>query len=326
MRNFIFVLASVFAFGCQAQMQAWQRDRAIEHLEKVTNYHGRYTEVGVLDSGEPVVSDIWFQAPGKYTIVVREPAKLAGSFMETEGEKIQLYDPQTHVALIFKNMPAMTKEAGRALLISTYDQNAKLFNFTLGAYSKVATQKTIALNFKSKVKDSALLSGSSQIYDTYSFPLATDLNFATGAKYAFVYNQISFNDGAQPPLQKIPAEALKSEWDFNSKSYSLKDAQVEAKNAGFQFELPKSEMKLVKIIRQNGPLAAFTAFYAEGPNVLSVMAFKNYNLPHVARGLKIGPGRLSPNPHMSTYAVTKGETNYIYSSNLPIDALLAAAK
>jgi outer membrane lipoprotein-sorting protein len=262
-----------------------------------------------------------FAAPSSYAAIVREPTQLAGSFMVSKPGSLQLYDSQTHIAVDYRNLPKLSQSPSE-LISAAFEQNLKLYNFSLGGSSKVARLPVIELRFKPKVKSIVVESGRSQIYDEYSFPLKVELATSAG-DYSSTFTDIHFNDSAAAPVAKIPGDAIVSDWDYNSKSYELKDAQKEALKAGFHFDPPKTNLVLIKIIRQKGPIAAFTAFYADRTHLLTVMAFKNYEIPHTARGLNISGGRLNLNPHMSTFTFTRADTNYILSSNLPVDELVS---
>lgn len=298
----IALLIFFFASGCQAQMQAWQRDRTISRLSKVESYHGHYTETGIGE--KPLATEIWFQAPASYTVVAGD-----GSFLVSEPGSLKMYDPSSHIAVTYKNLPVLTALAAREGLGDQFDQNVNLFTYTLGSYSKVAGLETIELRFKG---NGLVTKGLSQIYDPYSFPLATNLEFAN-ASYSLTFSSIEFNKGTKPPVKTIPSDALVSDWDYNSKSIALPDAQKE-----LAFKLPKTDLPLVKIIRQKGPIPAFTAYYAKGPHLLSVLVYKNYGMKTAERGVKVAGGRLRPGPHLSTFSIARGDLNYVYTFTGPL--------
>lgn len=331
--SFVFSAAVVVvATGCQAQMQTWQKDRIATRLAKIKAYHGVLVENGVLDGGT-IESEIWFEAPASYRVRVRAPDSLAGSMMTFDGSTLQLYDPRTRLAVIYRNLPAVSSEERRALVDTSYDENLRAFTFEIGGKSQVAGLPVVELRFKAK-GDSVIASGVNQVYDEYSFPLAGSMTFLSGKKYSHEFKSAHFNESAsKAPALEIPKDAIVSEWDLNSKSYSAAEAAREAKSAGFEFGLPKSVpsgLEQVKIIRQKGPIAAFSTIYRNAAKSLAVMAFKDYGVkPAPARGVKmtIGKieGRLLPNPHMNSYSFTKGSTSYVLTSNVSIDELIAIA-
>ncbi|MEK7357566.1 MAG: hypothetical protein AAB250_14025, partial [Bdellovibrionota bacterium] len=143
-------------------------------------------------------------------------------------------------------------------------------NYELGGTGKVANLPTVELRFKAKTSDAFTSNGTSKVYDEYSFPLASDLTFRGPQKYSFEFKEITFNSKTfSMPTAKIPSDAIVSKWDMDSKAYTEEAAK---KEAGFGFVLPRTlpqGLVLSKIIRQEGPIPAFTASYRNTPYSLS---------------------------------------------------------
>jgi hypothetical protein len=159
--------------------------------------------------------------------------------------------------------------------------------------------------------------------------MKTELRFKNGVTYSNSFKEIQFNSPSLSlPDFSIPPDTIVSDWDLNSKSYS----ETEIKNeVTIKYHLPQTlprGLKLTKIIRQKGPIPAFTALYENPPYALSVMFFKNFGMSLIpqGRGLKIpvGPikGELIPNPHVSTYSFIQDDVQYILIGNIQMDQIL----
>jgi outer membrane lipoprotein-sorting protein len=330
LKALLVTLILISSVGCEAVMQNWQKARMLEHISRIQSYHGTLKETGILDSKEDLVSEITYKAPGHYSIVTKAPAKFAGTQMTYDGTTLQIYYPQTHFAIVTRNMKPITEKDYGKIVDDTFAHNTKMLSYELGRTSTVAGYPVIDINFKARHPDSAVMNGTTQVYDQYSFPLSAFIKFTGGADYSFTFTKISFNEGKELPKLEIPRDAIISEWDLNSKSYT--EAELK-KEAPFKFTLPQpKDMKLARIIRQTGPVPAFTAMYENHPYTVSVIMLRNYgiNLVPTGRGIKMEAGtvtgELIPNPHVNTFSFIKGEAQYILVGNVPVETILAMAK
>ncbi|MES3037023.1 MAG: outer membrane lipoprotein carrier protein LolA [Bdellovibrionota bacterium] len=333
--NKIILAISIFltACGCQGVIQNWQKDRLLNHLNRIKNYHGTFSETGVLDSKEPLVSEVWFEAPGKYSISVKSPPKYAGTQLSYDGSTMQIYYPQTKFAIIYKNVQPLTAEDGQKLIEDLFHTNVDSFHYTMGPKSKLAGHPVIQMEFRAKSDHLFIANGESKIYDEYSMPLATELHYRDGNDYGYSFSEIKFNaESITLPKPAIPADTIVSEWDMNSKGLTEENLKAQA---GIKVRLPKNlpnGLKLNKIIKQAGPVPAFTALYEKKPYSLSVIFFKDYGISGIpsGRGLKVNTGkikgRLLPNPHVSSYSFIDRGIQYVLIGNIPVEGIVEVAK
>ncbi|MES2854478.1 MAG: hypothetical protein V4692_01390 [Bdellovibrionota bacterium] len=311
-------------------MRNWQKARMMEHLEQIESYHGTFTETGILDPKEDLVTEIWFKAPLRYYMVVRSPKKYEGTTLQLNGSELKIYYPQSRFAIITRNIPAITREQAKQIITQTYDHNVKYLNYELGKTGSVAGHPTIEVKFNTRNPESIVVSGNSYVFDKFSFPLSSSLKYVGGANYGIVFKSIEFNNVKTIPELKIPDEALLSEWDTMGKSYT--EAEVR-KSTGLKFHIPNPQgMKLTKIIKQAGMVPAYTVLYDGYPFSISMMVFRNYGVSLVpgGRGLKVPAGTINgeliPNPHVNTYSFIHGEAQYVIMGNVPAERILAMAK
>jgi outer membrane lipoprotein-sorting protein len=325
----VLVLMMLLPTGCRGLIREWQRDRFLEHSAKVSSYHGTFRESGILDSKEDLVSEIWYQHPGRYWIKVISPAKFAGSLFVSDGKQIYLYFPSTKYGVLFKNLPEVKLSEFNRLVDEQFKYGLNNFEYELGGKSKVAGFETVDLGFKAKTDQNILREGQTKIFDEFSFPLAGRLQFRQAPEYRYSFDQIEFNPqlGAkQFEISTNSAEAI-SEWNFDQSCLTEKEAQ---KAANFPLKVSSTlgdGFELKKIMRQKGVVPAFLVTYEKYPYFVHVISVKDYGLSLIpeGRGLPmptVGGGRLIPNPHLSTYTVIKDGVQLIFISNVTPDHLM----
>lgn len=326
--SFVVILSTC---GCEAAFREWQRERLLSHVAKLQSYQGTIVESGILDSNEDLVSEISYQRPGQYATTVIAPDAHSGSKLSYDGTTLQIFYPKTKFAIVYRNLKPLSDADQKSLLEDQFNTNMEMYVYELGKEKQVAGLKTIELKFGPKVPSTGLVSGgSSQIYDEYSFPLAGDLFFGKH-RYSYRFKEIKFNEkknekGFSFP---IPKDTIISDWDLSSPA--VPEAEVKS-SAGFKFNLPTElprKMSLSKIIKQKGPIPAFTAIYEKHPYFMNIVFFKNYGFSAApkGRGIKIqaGPvsGELVPNPHISSFSFIAGDTQYIITGNVSAEAIVA---
>jgi outer membrane lipoprotein-sorting protein len=325
----VLVFLILLPTGCRGVIREWQRERFLEHSGKVSSYHGHLRESGILDSKEDLVSDIWYQRPGKYRIQVLSPANFAGSLFVSDGKQTYLYFPSTKYGVLFKNLPEMKPTEYSRLVDEQFKYGMENFEYDLGGKGKVAGFETLDLGFKAKTELNPLREGQTKIFDEYSFPMAGRLQFKQTPEYRFVFDSIQFNVEVKSQHFEIStssAEAV-SEWNFESPGISETEAQ---KKANFPLKINKTlgeGFELKKIIRQKGVVPAFLATYEKYPYFVYLISVKDYGLRLIpsGRGLPIpnaGGGHLIPNPHISTFTRIKDGIQIICISNVTPDQLL----
>lgn len=306
--RFALILALIFSTtSCQAQMQKWQRERTVEHLSRLKNFHGH---VKWNIAGETSESEIWFEIPNRFLSVSK-----SGDIVRSDGSTTEIYDPKTKFHVVFHNLPKVSETDVQQLNRDLFDQSMKAFTFTLGRIGKVAGRTVIALRSKPK-GNSVLEMGEAQILDEYSFPLKSVMTFNDKKTAMYEFTKIAINEKFELPKAKIPDEALKLEWDFNASSPAQKEAVLQLQN-----------LKLEKVLKRE--TGETLSYYRNGAQFVSVLRYKNWGALPPPRGVpvKLGAARgfLLPGPLSSTLTVSRDQTTTLYSSNLLIDDLIAFA-
>jgi outer membrane lipoprotein-sorting protein len=306
MRSMLMFTLILFATGCQAQMQKWQRERTVEHLSRLKNYHGHATWA---IAGETSETEIWFETPNHFFAISKN-----GEVIRSDGSTMEVYDPRTKFYSVFRHLPPVKESDNQQLIQDLFDQSMKAFTFTFGPIGRVAGRGTIELRAKPK-ENSVIESEQSQILDEYSFPLKSVVTFKTGPVAKYEFTDIAINEKFELPKAKIPSGALKLEWDFNASSPPDKERAVQFQNLKFEKSLKRETGEVLN-------------YYRNGAQFVSVIRYKNFGVTPV-RGIpvKIGArnGFLLPGPVSNMLTVSEGGTTSLYSSNLLVDDLIAFA-
>ncbi len=195
-------------------------------------------------------------------------------------------------------------------------ERLKAFSFSLGPTGSVANLNVIELRSKPKI-NSVIQSAESQIYDEYSFPIKGHVKFKDGQTAQYEFTKITFNETFDLPKANIPKDALRVEWDFNSTSSFDEAKAAPPRNLKFEKTL-KHEMGMV------------LNYYRNGAQFLSVIRYKNLGKPPAKKGISVriagDNGSLLPGPTSNALIISKGDTTYVYSSNLLIDDLIEFAQ
>jgi outer membrane lipoprotein-sorting protein len=293
--------------GCQAQMQKWQRERTVEHLSRLKNYHGHISwSIGV----ETSETEIWFQVPNRFLTISKN-----GEIVRSDGSTMEIYDPRTKFYSVFRNLPLVSESENQELIRDLFDQSMKRFTFTLGPLGKVAGRGVVELRATPK-SGSIIKAGSSQILDEYSFPLKSVVAFSGDQTANYRFTKIAINEKFELPKAKIPLGAFKLEWDLSSASLIGKEKDTEIQG-----------LKLEKSLKRE--TGETLSYYKKGAQFVSMIRYQNLGVVPPPRGISVKAGGLSgflfPGPFSNTLTVSDGETTSLYSSNLLADDLLAFA-
>lgn len=325
------------ATGCQAVMEKWQKSRILSGLKDLKTYHGTMIETGVTDAGDEMKTEFWYQAPDRYHLVTKAPARFKGSTLHFDGKTLITYYPQTKFAVVTTGFKPQPESAPADLVSAAFDNNVKHLDYWLGPSSRHAGYDVVELNFKARSEASVVKKGRSLIYDKFSFPLLTSMDFSGGSKYVAKVESIKFNDGTTLPAFSLPADTIKSEWDLDSETHTLAAASKELDSpvhlpSAKTLETPLGPLAMTKIIRQKGPVPAFAAIYDRGPLRLSVLTFRDYgvSLIPLGRGVKIPIGNVKadffPNAHWNGISFKKDRLLYLVQGNVPLEVLVSTAK
>lgn len=315
--------------GCEAGVRKYYENRLLDHLGALHGYRGTFSESGVLQTGEKLVSEVAFSNPDSYFEKVLSPERLKGDVIASSGSRLVLYYPKTHYAIEFIHLKPLTQAEQETLIKDQFNSNLDRYRYEVEGKSEVAGQPAISSSFESRSGNSWVGSGDIQVYDELSFPLGMKMLFKSGGKYEYRYESIAFN----PEIPQsafdfmIPKDAIVSRWDLNAKSYTPEQASAEL---GAKFRLPTQlprQLRLHKLIRQAGPVPAFTALYEKRPYFLNLTLFKDYGTSLVPAGFGLRlkdkkGGDLILGPRSSTYSFVSAGMQYVASGNLPLEEFL----
>lgn len=306
-------------------------ERTQKNMAKLHSFHGVLTETGVLDSGE-MKSELWWKRPNLFLSRVLAPASYAGVTLAYDGKKLVIYYPMANYAIELDNLSSNLPEDDKVLIAAAYRHNQASFRYSLGGGSSVAKLPTISMDYTAKKKGYVHPSGSVQVYDKYSFTLAGNLSFPESKKYSYRYDEMKFEEPIADAAVTLtlPKNAIVSRWDLASTG--LPELEMR-EQAHFDLALPKlpEEWKLERIVRQEGPVPAFSLVYRRGPHYVVLSMWKDLGVRPVseAHGVPIAlhghRGRIVIGPVISSYTTALRGTMYVFTSNVPFDELLTLA-
>jgi outer membrane lipoprotein-sorting protein len=326
----------LLALALQASSSSCSADdammaRTVRNQQRIQSYRGVLAETGVLGSGE-MRSEVLFKRPYRFLSRVLAPASYAGVSLAFDGQSFVLYYPNARYAIVFEHLAPPTSDEQRRIVADAYRHGRATYEYDLGASGHVAGLPVVTLQYTARRKGFIHPTGSLQIYDQYSFPLAGEMSFGGDARYAFRFQQMTFNCPLDDSLFALPLPdgTVVSRWDLTAAGVSEAQMRTEA---GFQVALPARMppgFALDRIVRLDGPVAAYTAIYRRAHHFLLVSLFRDMGLRPASEehGVPVEVagrrGRLVLNPVASTYAFAQHGTSYIVTSNLPFEEMLAA--
>jgi outer membrane lipoprotein-sorting protein len=304
-------------------------DRTQRNTAKLQAYRGVLTEKGVLAADE-MRSELLFKRPNQFRSRVLAPESYAGVMLVYNGRQLIVYYPKVNYGILFDNLTPPTPSDEQTFIADTYRHNVATYNYDMGDAGKVAGLPTLTLDYKAKRRGAIHPSGSVQVYDKYSLPLASTLRFANGAQYSNRFDEITLNPVLDDELfaSPLPKNAIVSRWDISSPGIPESEMRQQA---NFDYKLPShlpAGFTLEKIVRQESPVPAFTVVYRHGTQFIYLSIFRDTGLRPVSEehGIPVASGRLLVSPTLSSYTVTQRGTMYIFTTNLPFDQMLSTAE
>jgi outer membrane lipoprotein-sorting protein len=309
-----------------------QIDRITHNLHKVKSFQGTLVQKGLLGN-EQVTSLISYKYPHRVHSQILAPPSIKGISMSYDGKTFLFYYPKANYAIRFKNIIAPEKEGIRQYIEDQYKSNLKLFNYSFGKSTKIADLSVFVLNQKSKAKKALISTGSTMVYDKYSYPLGGSLVLRSGHEYQYQFKKISFNTNVSDVSLsiKLPITTFITEWDLADKGSDLKEVK---KKAPYLLIFPKEgPVNLVrqKIIAKPGFVPSYLGYYTKGIYFLLVTSFQetgislapdNFGIP-ISTPQK---GRLIISSSVSSFSFTKDKIRYVMMGNIPFDKMITFSK
>ena len=323
------LVALVASVGCadDAMLERTQRN-----MGKLRSLRGVLVEHGVLPSGE-MRSEVRYRKPDQFISRVLSPESYAGVTIAVAHGQLVLFYPKANYAVVFDSMPATTAEGAQRLIARAYKHDQSTFRYELGGGGTVAKLPVVNLSYTAKHQGHAHVSGMVQVYDKVSLPLAGKLHFIGGAEYGYRYESVELNtDLAEADFTvALPKNVILSRWDLGSPGVPEPDMRSLA-NFGIATPTLPPGFTLERIVRQEGPVPAFTTIYRSGDAWLLLSMWKDLGIAPASEdhgipvSLPSGKGRLVVGPAISSYTFSLRGTKYVLTANLPFDELLEVAR
>ncbi len=306
-------------------------ERTQKNMARLRAFRGLLVEKGVLPSGE-MRSEVLFKRPSLFISRVLSPESYAGVALAYNGKQLTVYYPKANYAVQFDNLIAPTPDDERRLIAEAYRHNQETFRYSLGGGGTVAQLPVVALHYKAKQQPALSPWGVTQVYDKYSFALAGVMQFVGNAQYEFRFDEMKFDEPAEDGrfALNLPKNVILSRWDMSSTGLPEQEMREQA---NFELSLPRlpAGFALERIVRQEGPVPAFTIVYRRGGQFLFLSVWKDLGLRPTpeTHGVPVPlgdkHGHLVVGPTVSSYSVSHRGTMYVLMGNLPFDQVLQFA-
>jgi hypothetical protein len=306
-------------------------ERTQKNIARMRAFRGILVEKGVLASGE-MRSEVLFKRPSQFISRVLAPESYAGVTLAYDGRRMTVYYPKANYAVQFDNLIPPTPDDERRLIADAYRHNQATFRYSLGGSGTVARLPVVELKYKAKEPSAMSPWGVTQVYDKYSFALAGVMQLVGNSQYEFHFEEMKFDEPADDArfALPLPKNVVLSRWDLSSPGLPEQEMREQA---NFELSLPRvpTGFQLERIVRQEGPVPAFTLVYRRGAQFLLLSVWKDLGLratsePHgVPVTLGAQRGHVVIGPTVSTYSTSHRGTMYVLIGNVPFDQILEVA-
>lgn len=315
--------------GCRNPLRQLERKTILKRMWSLTSLSATYTENGVANA--PQQTQIFWRAEPP-TVLARTVSKgtAEGSVMHYAAGTLSTYFPQSAFAIRYRNVPEISAAEQRRWLEHEYDWHVAHYDINQTKDSAVAGYATVGVRYTPNAEFSRSrfsFEWQAAVHPDYAFALETSMHRDGVEKYRIRFDKAEFQAalGEKDLAFRFPAGTTVGEYDLAAKSLTLAAAAAQA-NFGFRLPENGAGFTLKKIIRAQGLIPAFTAYYEDLPYQTFYTQIKDYGLKLVPeRGVMV-QGKRSyrvnfAGSYRSVWFLEKGVYHTVVSSR-PLSDLL----
>jgi outer membrane lipoprotein-sorting protein len=316
--------------ACSNPLRKLEKENILKRMVSLNSFSGTYVETGV--TSKPQETRILARRyPAAIFAQVTSEGPAKGSILHYAGDSISLYYPKSKFGIRYRHVPALSDAQQVAWIEQEYDWHLKNYDIDLLEDQTIAgfNTKNIVYSPNTEFSKSPFsYQWQAFVEPEYAFAVKTRMVRDGQEKYRIEFKNIEFQ---KPFTEKdlafrFPAGATVAEYDMAGKNYSLKAANA---GSNFRMTLPKTSeiFSLKKIIRVQGIIPAYTAYFENFPYQTYYTQVKDYGLNLVPpRGLVLeGHRKYRVNfagAFKSVYFLEKGAYHTIVSSR-PLSEVLS---
>ena len=284
MKKMLLFLALSSAPGAQQVIFDIQKEVILKRNARIHSYSGSMKETGTLKGKKGLSYKVSFQRPYSYYSEVTSKGAFKGSVYCYDGKTLKVYFPEKKFGYTYENLKPLSIKEAISHTKKNFEWHVKNYRVKLGKVRKVAGKNSLNLIYTPRSNKPFWYTFSAWAYEYYAFPLKVEYQTPVPASYEFT--RIAFNRKIDKNIFtfKFPEGAAIARYNFDSKNYTLKQARAEA---NYPMNLPvekKMGMKLKKLVKADGFIPAFTAYYKSSPYEMYISTVRDY-------GIKIVPDR-----------------------------------
>lgn len=308
----------------QKPLTTYDKSEIVSRQNTLETYHATMRQTGVIDPGTTVESEVFYQAPDRYTQIVTSPKIFSGYTISSQGSQIFFSDPRFGRTVIHRGLPTVEHAIDR--LNAKFDDEQKYFPASLGARTAVAGQDAREINSQSK---SAYVTEKKEAIDSLrALPLAASMKIV-GTPYSYSFTKVTYNTPGESPALPIMTNTPPTIIDFDAQPIDPKTVEGIATKAKFKLVVPAKIPDGLKLKTTIATPSGVAMLYDGGLHYIAVEESRvgqNVAYDFGVRVLVGGRiGRLIPGPFTQFFEIVNGQTQFNLTTNLPTDDLLSTA-
>ncbi len=331
-RSSILILGICIVTGlcvfCSKGMRKLEKETILKRMATLTAFTGTYSETGVAKTPQDTRISARVN-PVAATAKTVSKGAAEGSVLHYAGSTLATHFPKSGFGIRYRNVPELSLSDQVRWLELEYDWHVDHYDISQLEDAQVAGYETKGILYKPNAAFAASpfsFEWQAFVEPNYAFALRTIMRKNGNEKYRLEFREITFQKTAENDLTfRFPPGTTVAEYDLAGKNFSLTAANAAA---NFKIVLPKSsaEFPLKKIIRVQGIIPAFTAYFENLPYQTYYTQVKDYGLNLIPpRGLLLEAKRKYrvnfAGAFKSVYFLEKGVYHTIVSSK-PLSEVL----
>lgn len=330
--RFVALLSSltITAAACSNPLRKLEKENILKRMVSLNSFAGIYTETGVaLKPQETKILARRYPAAIFAQVISDGPAK--GSLLHYSGNTLSVYYPKAKFGIRYRHVPELSDAQQIQWIEQEYDWHLKNYDIALLEDESVAgfsTKNIVYSPNETFSKSPFSFQWQAFVEPEYAFAVKTRMVRDGNEKYRIEFKHVEFQKAFSDKelAFRFPAGATVAEYDMAGKNYSLKAANA---GSNFRIQLPKTSenFPLKKIIRVEGIIPAYTAYFENLPYQTYYTQVKDYGLNLIPpRGVVIENRRKYrvnfAGAFKSIYFLEKGVYHTIVSSR-PLSEVLS---
>ena len=321
---------TITAAACSNPLRKLEKENILKRMVSLNSFSGTYVETGVAKTPQET-RILARRYPAAIFAQVTSAGPAKGSVLHYSGGSLSLYFPKTKFGIRYRHVPELSDAQQIAWIEQEYDWHLKNYDIALLEDQAVAgfvTKNIVYSPNEIFTKSQFSFQWQAFVEPEYAFAVKMRMVRDGNEKYQIEFKNVEFQKQfTEKELSfRFPAGATVAEYDMNGHNYSLKEANAAS---NFKMQLPQTseDFPSKKIIRVQGIIPAYTAYFESLPYQTYYTQVKDYGLNLIPqRGIELNGKRKYrinfAGAFRSVYFLEKGVYHTVVSSR-PLSELLS---